>query len=235
MSNLVDHAWDGWRVAPANSRSDLLEQWHQAVAQGILAPGSRLPNERLIAHWSGLSRSTVRAFLAELEHSGRIRRFVGRGTYVANEADLNSAEPVNIKHLTPAELLEFRLAIEPTLADLIVLKTTDEQLEQLAIVAQNGRGVRSWQQAEQSDRAFHKALFDATGNRAFAELGRQLSAARDSPSWQRLKEGSFSLKEWSLYQQDHEAIVRSLFTRNAESARAALRRHLGGVRMKWEL
>lgn len=229
----MDLPWHRWEIAQANSREDLAQQWHQAVAKGLLLPGSRIPNERLISKLSGLSRSTVRAFLAELEHGGRIRRHVGRGTYVAEDSRSVAANGNGFP--TPAELLELRLAIEPTLVDLIVLKTTDEQLEQLSLIARRGRDVRHWQQAEQSDRTFHNALFDATGNRMFQEFGRLLSAARDSPSWQRLKEGSFSPQEWARYQQDHEAIVAALFARNADTARTALKRHLGGVRMDWEL
>ena len=231
----MDLPWNGWEIARANTREDLAQQWHKAVAKGQLPPGSRLPNERLISQLSGLSRSTVRAFLAELEHGGRIRRHVGRGTYVAEEARAETLLADGISVPTPGELLELRVAIEPTLVELIVFKATDEQLEQLALVARLGRKVQHWQHAEQSDRDFHEALFDATGNRVFQEFGRLLSAARDSSSWQRLKEGSYSPQEWARYQQDHEAIVAALFARNAETARTALKRHLGGVRMDWEL
>lgn len=63
-----------------------------------------------------------------------------------------------------------------------------------------------------------------------ADLGQRLSDLRDSRSWMRLKEGSFSLEKWTFYQQKHEVIVASLVDRKAESARNALRRHLGGVR-----
>jgi DNA-binding FadR family transcriptional regulator len=224
--------WQSWKIARANTREDLAEQWRQAAAAGLLPPGSRMPNERLISQLSGLSRSTVRAFLAELEHGGRIRRHVGRGTFVSDHAQPVSPSLYGSGCATPAELLELRLVVEPTLVDLIVLKSTDEELEKLASVARLGREVEHWQQAEQYDRAFHGALFEATGNRVFKEFGRLLSEARDSPSWLRLKEGSYSPQEWARYQLDHEGIVTALFSRNADSARAALKRHLGGIRME---
>ena len=226
---------NGWEIAQANSREELAQQWRDAVAQGLLVAGSRIPNERLISQLSGLSRSTVRAFLAELEHGRHIRRHVGRGTYVAEGSKREAKIANGIGYPTPAELLELRVTIEPTLVELIVLKATDQELEQLSHVARIGREVKDWQQAEQSDRAFHNALFDATGNRIFQEFGRQLSVARDSPSWLRLKEGSYSPSEWKKYQQDHEVIVAALFSRNVDTARIALKRHLGGVRMDWEL
>lgn len=226
----MDHASDGWRISLAHSREDLLTQCRRALKDGSLSVGQRLPNERLIAELSGLSRSTVRAVLDTLEREGLIIRHVGRGTYVADapaqDLDKTSADIST----TPAELMEFRLIVEPSLVELIVLTATDAQLESLSEVARLGRDVRYWQQAEDADRTFHRALFDATGNKIFSDLGQRIAHMRDSRSWLRLKEGSFSLEKWTVYHQEHEVIVAALLDRNAEAARNALRRHLGGVR-----
>jgi DNA-binding FadR family transcriptional regulator len=231
----MDLRLQGWQIERVHTRDELQQQWHRAVSEGLLPPGTRMPNERLISQLSGLSRSTVRAFLAELEHGGRIRRHVGRGTYVADALEIDAAPIVARALRTPAELLEFRLATEPALVELIILKATDAQLEQLSNIARHGREVRDWQDAERSDRAFHQALFDATGNRLFEEIGQMLSSARDSRTWQRLKEGSFSPRKWTDYQREHEAVAAALFDRNTENARSTLKRHLGGVRRNWEL
>lgn len=238
--DVMDQVQIEWQVGRAASREDLLRQCLLALRDGLLSPGQRMPNERLMADQSGLSRSTVRIVLDTLERDGRIVRQVGRGTYVTDETidgPGGAAEPVLA---TPAELMEFRLITEPSLVELIVLTATDVQLEQLAQVVMRGGDVRHWQEAEAADRAFHLGLFGATGNRLFAELGERLSQARDSRSWQRLKEGSFSLDKWTVYHREHEVIVAALLDRNAENARNALRRHLGGVRANaqmasWEI
>jgi DNA-binding GntR family transcriptional regulator len=60
-------------------------------------------------------------------------------------------------------------------------------------------------------------------------LGHRLASARDSRSWLRLKVGSFALDKWAIYRHGHEVIVAALIDRNAEAARTALKRHLGGV------
>jgi GntR family transcriptional regulator len=65
------------------------------IAAGDLSPGQRLGAEREIADRLAVSRSTVRAALAELERSGAIRRARGRagGIFVADrkvERDLTS-------------------------------------------------------------------------------------------------------------------------------------------------
>ncbi len=124
-------------IAPAHSRDDLLAQLRQAIRNGALRPGARLPNERLVAERSGLSRSTVRVVFGLLEQEGQIVRHVGRGTYVRDGVPpvaLSSGEFLP----TPAELMEFRLTCEPPLVELVVLKSTDAQLEQLVLGRRGG-------------------------------------------------------------------------------------------------
>jgi GntR family transcriptional regulator len=67
----------------------------QAISSGELAPGERLGAEREIAERLGVSRSTVRAAVADLARAGAVRRARGRagGIFVAErkvERDLTS-------------------------------------------------------------------------------------------------------------------------------------------------
>jgi GntR family transcriptional regulator len=71
------------------------DRLRREIAAGELAPGQRLGAEREIAERLGVSRSTVRAALAELERTGQVRRARGRtgGIFAAErkvERDLTS-------------------------------------------------------------------------------------------------------------------------------------------------
>lgn len=71
------------------------DRLRQEITAGELAPGERLGAEREIAERLGVSRSTIRAALADLERGGAIRRARGRGggIFVAErkvERDLTS-------------------------------------------------------------------------------------------------------------------------------------------------
>jgi DNA-binding FadR family transcriptional regulator len=230
MNRIENGPWrEQWTISPVRSREELLIQCRRAISEGRLRPGDRLLNERQVAQLSGLSRSTVRLVFAALEQEGAIFRQVGRGTYVTETSGASSIWSSEDSP-APAELMECRLVTEPSLVDLIVLKATDRQLEKVSLIAAAGRSVDVWQEAEDIDRRFHLALFEATGNRFFVDLGERLARARDSRSWLRLKEGSFSLEKWASYQREHEVVVTALIDRNAEGAKTALRHHLGGVR-----
>lgn len=59
----------------------------RAIAEGVLAPGGRLPPERELAAGLRVSRTTVAAAYRELEARGLVRGYVGRGTFVSAQGD----------------------------------------------------------------------------------------------------------------------------------------------------
>jgi GntR family transcriptional regulator len=63
----------------------IIAQIEQAIADGELAPGDRLPAERALAEQHGVSRMTVRQALQTLESRGVLTRAIGRngGSFVA--------------------------------------------------------------------------------------------------------------------------------------------------------
>ena len=75
--------------------AQIIAQIEQAIADGRLAPGDRLPPERALAEEHGVSRMTVRQALQSLETRGLLRRTIGRngGSFVARpkvERDLGT-------------------------------------------------------------------------------------------------------------------------------------------------
>jgi GntR family transcriptional regulator len=75
--------------------AQIIAQIEQAIAEGDLAPGDRLPPERALAEEHGVSRMTVRQALQSLEARGLLRRSIGRngGSFVARpkvERDLGT-------------------------------------------------------------------------------------------------------------------------------------------------
>jgi DNA-binding FadR family transcriptional regulator len=224
-----------WLPGAVHDKARLLEQVLGALASHRLQAGDRLPNERMLAEHSGLSRGAVRDTLAELERRGILTRHVGRGTYVAqteapggNGAD--ETLPAGWPEISPADLMNFRAVIEPAIVDLVTFAATDADLARLADAVVTGHEVQTWLAAEQADRLFHSLLFDCTGNQMFRILGRQISRARAQQAWMRLKSSSFTAEKWAFYQAEHETINEAIQRRDAERAAMLLRAHLVGVR-----
>ncbi len=84
-----------------------LQQWlHaalcEAIRDGRLPAGSRLPTSRSLARDHGLSRSTVTAVFERLLADGYISAHVGRGSFVAPQVPLASASEAPPQALAPA-------------------------------------------------------------------------------------------------------------------------------------
>lgn len=75
------------RASPLPLYSQLKRALESEIAAGKLAPGDRLPSEPELCQRFGLSRTTVRQALAEMELEGTLRREKGRGTFVAERKD----------------------------------------------------------------------------------------------------------------------------------------------------
>ena len=109
----------------------------QAILDGKLKPGDKLPPEEKIATQFKVSKVVIREALREMETEGLIekQRGVFGGSYVA-EPDLAKIGDSVINcykfgTLTPEELTEFRQVVEPALLKLAFTRRTDEDLNAL--------------------------------------------------------------------------------------------------------
>ncbi|WP_230534225.1 FadR/GntR family transcriptional regulator [Microvirga roseola] len=219
-------------AASSGNKGRLIAALEEAIRNGMLPRGARLPTEREIAEATGLSRNTVRDAFSRLTERGLIARQVGRGTFVnlaMKEPELPLHENGQVRLPSPRELVEFRAECEPTTAMLIVMNASDAELMDIEQLALKGREALTWDQSEANDAEFHSRLYEATGNSVFQHIGCYLRQVRRSQAWMSLKQQTFSLERWRKYQQEHELIVTALRSRDVRGSREALRNHLSRV------
>ena len=147
---------------------DLLKQ---AVWQGDLKPGERLPVEKEIARKLKVSKVTVREALREMESEGLIekRRGMYGGSFVAEPSLSKMLDQVtNYYHtggITLQELVEFRRILEPTLVAMAAERRTEEDLEK---IRENMAAFEQSLDAGEMDHAlaieFHRLIADACHN-----------------------------------------------------------------------
>src|ERR1700675_4323818 len=100
-----------------------------AILGGGYSVGDRLPPERDIARALGASRTTIRNALQLLEDDELVKRKAGSGTYVAQNARVESDDVAETT--SPLELVEVRIAIEPKMVRLAVLNGRPRDLDRL--------------------------------------------------------------------------------------------------------
>lgn len=197
-----------------------------------LPNGSQLPPERELALQLGVSRRALREALSRLESDGKIWRGVGRGTIVGN-APKSTRQRLesNINLLTnPTELMEARLALEPSVAALAALHATTKDLEDMRNYLEKSSGTTGHHQWDKWDSALHSAIGYATHNSLIMELLQLLGSARSQTQWGQLRKASLNPESQRLYTQQHHRILEAIGNRDAEQAAQAMRTHLLTVR-----
>jgi DNA-binding FadR family transcriptional regulator len=203
------------------------------IDEGRLKPGDRLPTERELSAQLGASRNVVRMALGELHKAGKITRHVGRGTMVAAEvAPGRGIEGLKLADVSPAQLLEFRIAFEPGLAEAITMHGSESDLQTIVDCVDRGDAATKWEDWEHWDRAFHQSLVAATHNNLAIAIYGTVVGVRHKAPWLKVKQGSTDPGKWRRYQTEHRQIAEALRARDAPVAAQAIRAHLLRVRAK---
>jgi GntR family transcriptional regulator, arabinose operon transcriptional repressor len=88
------------------------EYLHREISSGRIAPGSALPTEAELCEKLGMSRSTVRQAVGELENEGLVTRIQGSGTFVTTEQQKRAHQQLNMFAFIGPKL---RSAVYPSL------------------------------------------------------------------------------------------------------------------------
>jgi len=132
-------------------------------------PGDPLPKELEIAHSLGVSRNVVREALSRLRMLGMVETKKKRGMVLARPDILSSLErvldPLIIGESTLQDIFEIRLTLEMGLADLLYLRKTKKDVDELEQIARNQKVTGGRQTFRiKNEIAFHGKIYQMTGN-----------------------------------------------------------------------
>ncbi|MCZ6861385.1 MAG: FadR/GntR family transcriptional regulator [Alphaproteobacteria bacterium] len=230
--------------APEPSQSGfaaIATRLQRAILDGKYPYQTKLPPERELAEFFAASRGTIRSALRQLEDLGLLARRVGSGTFViykTNEILSESGDERNeniVESISPLELIESRLAMEPRMAQLAVLNATAQDLNRMrTIVEQLEKCAEDSDSFSRNDEDFHLFLAAATHNRLIYWLYKKLNEVRAQAQWNTVKGRILKRKNIEDYNQEHRALYEALVNRNAESARNIMIQHLEHARQDLE-
>lgn len=215
---------------PPPGADALLDTLLAELCSGRWNEGARLPTERELCAHHQLGRAAVRHALAELKHRGLIVQRVGSGTFVAAGATARLPPVAPAPAISPAELMQARLIVEPGLLDLVIQNATAADFDAIARCCAGANPAAALEEFEYWDSRFHEALAAATHNSFIEEIFTLIGRARDQGDWGLLKRTSATLERRTAYQREHEAILAALRERDAAAARTAMKAHLLHVR-----
>jgi len=232
-------------VTPVRLYRRIADQIAGCIQRGDFVIGARLPAERDLAEQLQVSRASVREALIALEIEGYVDVRVGSGVFVCappprqasvarhpegvhTHANINT----NTNDISPFELLEARLLLEPECAALATQKASPEQLDAIAATCA-ALPTAVTDMPLQYDIAFHAAIAAACGNAALASAIAHLRMLSDvNPVFSRLNQHMVTDAVWVLAHQEHERIVAAMRARDSTRARHAMRDHLLSVQAR---
>lgn len=180
-----------------NAYEVTVERLSAAIKMGLYRPGDQLPTERELAEIMGVSRTTVREAIRVMAAQGFLSVKRGRtgGTFVSETLTLPSVCDLKQKLLqvgfTLNEILDYRLVVEPGVAELAAQRANSQQINQLqALVNQMQQAVNEFGEHRHLDAKFHLLIAGATQSQRLisvvagihAELSDLLAVIPHSPA-----------------------------------------------------
>lgn len=201
-----------YEITKHSLQDEIVQVLRKAIISGEVQPGQRLIEAEL-ADTFGVSRAPLREALRELSADGLVQIVPRRGTFVVKLSDDDIRE-----------IYSLRLALESLAVEVLVDKSTPDQLAALQEIIQEIKG--ALQQSDkwrvvQLDMRFHELMCALSGH------------SRLTKAWLRMSDQlhSFFAAADHLYEdkqiiERHQLLVDAIASGSREDALAAIREHI---------
>lgn len=215
------------------------------ISNGVYAVGSKLPPERDLALQLGVSRTSIREAIIALEVRGVVEVKLGSGVYVIKtQLDTpasHATTPLKIHpqlapflanqvEITPFELLNARLYLEPHLAEQAAIHRTEQQLADIKQAFMlNVSDNLEHSEDHIGDRLFHLRIAEASQNNAYCYFLKYLLEQQYTVLFSRLR-SLYTPSDMPLRSQyEHQEILSAIQNQQPERARQAMQQHIEQV------
>ena len=177
----------------------------EAIIDGRLKPGDRLPTENELAESFQVGKSSIREATKILQALGIVEVRRGEGTFVGGPTNGNTLNPALYQMMLEPEpidkLMEMRLIFEPEYSVLAMRRATDEDKVSIKEAKERYEQlVREGKQRGRDDIAFHRSILKATHTPYIIRIGEMILQIL----LQSIDKGCTSAPEISM--RDHERI-----------------------------
>ena len=198
-----------------------------------MQPGDRMPSEKELSLYFGVSKTAVREALSALQTAGLIEVKHGSGIFVrsVNEKLTN---PLTMKMLgnrdNMLQIMEIRKGLEIEGTFLAALRADRTDIAKIkSCLLTMAEAIEQGENASHSDLAFHRALIQATHNPAYCNVYDTIASV--------FNEGMQSCHEYFFLNdgqrlvvlEDHRLIYDAIKKKQPERARDLMRRHLENI------
>jgi GntR family transcriptional regulator, transcriptional repressor for pyruvate dehydrogenase complex len=223
-------------TAPTTLAQSVVAGLKARILDGSLPAGTKLPSENELIEEYAVSRTVVREAVTRLRAEGLVETFQGRGSFVLAMPEPTSFTVEASAVRTQADVIamvDFRIGVESEAAYLAARdrSAADADAVRAALEAFAAAGPED---AVEADFAFHRAVAAASGNRFYLDLVDSIGPMMIMLPRTRLPE-EFSLTDAAhvdRVRREHDNVAAAVIAGDPETARAAMRVHLGNTRRR---
>lgn len=162
------------RIERPSVKDLTLNQLKNYIASGALAPGERLPSERVLAEQLGVGRNSLREALKVLEAIGVVESRIGEGTFITAQISATIGRTLGFKLAawggTIVELIVARQIFEVEAARAAAEHASPAEKEALRAELVRMETAVEFQAYLKADMQFHRLMARATHNAIVAHV-----------------------------------------------------------------
>lgn len=214
----------------------VVDQIKELIDNGTLLIGEKLPSERDLSVDMGLSRSTIREAMTALDILGYVEVKPGLGTFVADRSHMENGWADSLEEsdtISPTEIFEARLILEPQLARIASQRATIEELDELKRIVDEADKLHETEieAFELLDEQFHMLIADAARNEVLSRFAQNINNLRKSKLFGSMKYESLKREgRISKYKIEHRLIYEAIQNRDYKESERLVRKHLTDIR-----
>jgi GntR family transcriptional regulator, transcriptional repressor for pyruvate dehydrogenase complex len=214
------------RIANTTMADVVEKRLREYLKKNAIKPGDPIPKELELAEALQVSRNVVREALSRLKMLGMIESRKKRGM-ILSEPDIFGGfervlDPLILEQRTLKDLFELRLVLELGLADLIFLRKTAKDIQDLEKIVQKSSNNNTTSFKVKNEIAFHGKLYEMTGNHTIMRFQKLLMPIFEYVVAEEEKQGA----TYSISQIKHSDLLEILKNGSADQFKDAMRTHL---------
>lgn len=219
---------------PVSSKKLYMQIYQQILSQiesGTFKVGDKLPAERELCEQFGVSRAPIRQALSALELNGFIYSRQGEGVYVKSNQSLasSSQDPISFDSVSPEEIVEVRMNIEPLMIKFAVQRATDEEIAVLrATIDKMEQETKSGVYVPETDEALHYNIAKASHNELFINImSAIINAMKKQEMWQFIRDRTVTRPDYlEVNLNEHKQIIEAIEKRDEKKATDIMSKHM---------
>lgn len=219
------------RVSSNKLYMQIYDQILSEIQLGTFQIGDKLPTERELCAQFGVSRAPIRQALSALEMKGYIYSRQGEGVYVKSTVTQDEAltDESFINSVSPEDIVEARMSIEPLIARMAAQRATQEEISQLRkTIKQMESETSAGHYVPETDERLHMEIARASHNDLFIQFMTVITQAmKQQEMWRFIRDRTVTRPDYrDTNFIEHQEIIEAIEQKKEDTAARLMTEHM---------